>query len=80
MDQRVGEAEAMGEVVTTLMGEMHIDDSTEQLFVYILARRLVAMEDLDWSIVLGNTARRMLASFISHQLMCIVMLHTVPWS
>ena len=80
MDQRVGEAEAMGEVVTTIMGEMHVDDSTEQLFVYILLRRLVSMEDLDWSVVVVSTIRRMIASYVSHQLMCVVLLHTVPWS
>lgn len=67
--RRVGEADAMSEVVTSVSKELDITDNTEQLLLYLLARIVVTLDTVDWNTVVLETGKRVLASFVTHHLM-----------
>ena len=74
---RVGEAEAMSEVVYSVLPCLHVTDSTEQIFVYIFVRLLATLDETDWSALFGHVWRRVLVSFVTHQVMTYLV-HTFP--
>ena len=76
-DERVGEAEAMSEVVYSVLPSLHATDSTEQLLVYMLVRLLATLEDTDWRTLFAQVWRRVLVSFVTHHFM-IYLSHACP--
>lgn len=68
---RVGEAEAMNELVTSVAAEAHVTDSTEQLLLYMLTRWLVKMEEVVWTVAVQQLVRRLAVSFVSHHIMTV---------
>ena len=67
--RRTGEADAMSEVVTRVSTELDITDSTEQLTIFIVARLLVTMEEIEWRSVFVEVGQRLFVSFVTHHFM-----------
>ena len=73
---RVGEADAMSEVVASVAEQIEIHDGTEQLFIYMMLRVAVNMKDVDWHNVASDIVRRLFVSFVTHQVMA-TFVHTL---
>ena len=60
--------DALGEVVGQLATEAHVEDPTQQLFFNMAVKTLLNMENIDWKTVFQTAAKRLLVSFLTHQI------------
>ena len=54
----------MGQLAT----EAHVEDPTQQLFFNMAVKTLLNMENIDWKTVFQTAAKRLLVSFLTHQI------------
>lgn len=69
LEKRTGEADAMNEVVSHVAPFLEINDSTEQLFFYMLLRVLVKLDEVVWTKVLTDVSKRLFVSFVTKHVM-----------
>lgn len=69
--ERVGESEALGEVVTSVSNELHVNDSTEQLFFFLLVRWITTLDasGIAWRKNVRDACMRLVVSYVTHHVM-----------
>ena len=68
---RPGEPEVLNEVVVALSKEIRVDDSTEQLLLFLLAQSILTLDlsSVRWRELATELGLRLLASFLARQIM-----------